>query len=638
MNLFRGGKMKAVIGNRLKSSSLCILLVPLIFLLSSCTQAATLPDVSADEVEKWQAAYDVDLDSEKIYQENIHLFDYDELLPLDVVEVESWEDGGVTFTDITYASPKGGRVPATIIEPPGPGPFAGIIMQHGLPSIRQSMFNAAKRYAKFGAVVIAIDAPFARPENADRMPLLFTEQDRADHIQLMVDLRRAVDYLVSKPNVDPNRLGYVGISYGAMAGGLFAGLEDRLQAYVLVVGDGGLVHHSMVEIEMKTPLEEMSEKEKKQWIDAMWPIESIHYVSHAKPAALLYQNGTQDRLVPSYLALIYQNAGSAPKTIKWYEGGHGLTFEHFLDQLAWMSQYIGITDVRSLPTVKLFLMNPAEDFILLNGHLRTTALVIDRFLLVWFAFVLGSIFFLAWDLWRITKASNRAKLNWLLAALFFGPLALWAYFYTNRNGDMADLSHTAIRKRTIRSTIWGVAGNLIGMIGVIGILEMEAFPDDLLYSISAFLLIPLIFGLPLLTRWALDKFTRERSEGGENRAAQRHAFWPILISTNMVLAVGCPLFAALIDKWLFRWYQSSSWNLGSPPFWAIASLAAITGAAIDYPTHLQMIKHGLLDWRISPPPDEPQKTKPSRLKVVGAVFISYLVLLACFWLAFYVIL
>jgi hypothetical protein len=424
-----------------------------------------------------------------------------------------------------------------------------------------------------------------------------------------------------------------------MAGGLFAGVEDRLQAYVLVVGDGGLVNHSMVEIEgMTTPLEEMSEEEIKQWIDGMWPIESIHYVSHADPAALLYQNGTQDRLVPSYLALDYQNAGSEPKTIKWYQGGHGLTFEHFLDQLAWMSQYVGITDIHSLPAVDLFLMDPAEDFILLSGHLRTTALVIDRFLLIWFASVLGSIFFLARDLWRITKASNRARLNWLSAALFFGPLALWAYFYTNRNGAVADSSRTALRKRTIRSTMWGVAGNLLGMIAASGILELEVFPDDEIAEISAFLLTPLIFGLPLLTRWALNKFTRERPEGGKNRAASRQAFWPILISTNVVLAVGVPIFVALIDKWLYPWYVSHSWNLGSPPYWAIASLVAFVGAAVDYPTHSWMIRHGLLDLGISSPPDDSHKTKPGRLKVVSAVLISFLILFAALWLTFEVIL
>jgi hypothetical protein len=228
----------------------------------------------------------------------------------------------------------------------------------------------------------------------------------------------------------------------------------------------------------------------------------------------------------------------------------------------------------------------------------------------------------------------------LLASLFFGPLALWAYFYTNRNGDVAASRRTALRKRAIRSTIWGVVGNLLGMVGAIGILEMEAFPGDVIYNSSASLLLltPLVFGLPLLTRWALDKFTQERFEGGENRAAQRHAFWPILISTNMVLAVGCPLFVALIDKWLFRWYQSSSWNLGSPPFWAITSLVAFMGVAMAYPTHLWMVKIGLLDWRIPLSHKDSPEMKPRSLKVVSAVLISYLILFVCFWLAFDVIL
>ena len=52
----------------------------------------------------------------------------------------------------------------------------------------------------------------------------------------------------------------------------------------------------------------------------------------------------------------------------------------------------------------------------------------------------------------------------------------------------------------MRSTIWGVAGNLVGMILAVGILEFEAFPADEIADISGFLLTPLLFGLPLLTR------------------------------------------------------------------------------------------------------------------------------------------
>jgi cephalosporin-C deacetylase-like acetyl esterase len=632
--------MRPIVGKKFKSLCLCLWLVLLFFMLSGCSQAISQPDASFEEIEEWQTYYGVELDSEKIFQENIHLFDYDQQLPLDIVEVGSWKEGDVTFTDITYASPKGGRVPATLIEPPGSGPFAGVIIQHGLPSNRQAEYKIGKLYADMGAVVIAIDAPFARPENENRFPLLFTEQDREDQIQLIVDLRRAIDLLATRQNVDPNRLAYIGVSYGGMIGGLLAGVEDRLQSYVLVVGDSGLVNHHMIGIEgMITPLDEMTEEEKKQWIDTMWPIEPVHYISHAKPAALLFQNGIKDVLVPSHLALNYQNAGSDPKTVKWYESGHSLPFEHFLDQLEWMSQYIGITNVRDLPAVNLLLMDPAEDFILFNSHLRTTALVIDRLMLIWFVLVAGSFLYLAWDLWSKTKPSMGAKLNWLLAVLFLGPLGLLAYFLSYRKDVLSGSNSTTIWKRAIGSTAWGVAGNLVGMIGAIGI--FEALPsDDIIYN-----LLPLTFliivGLPLFTGWVINRVTRlGYKQDLNNQITSRRSFLSELVSTNMVVAVGALIFAVLVNKWLYPWYPSPGWNLSSPPFWAIASIVACVGAITAYPAHLWMIRHSMLAWGVSSLSDDPQKTgpKPSKLKVWSVVFISYILLFVSFGLIFGVIL
>ena len=54
---------------------------------------------------------------------------------------------------------------------------------------------------------------------------------------MIIDLRRAVDLLASRSDVDPERIAYLGVSYGGMMGGLLASIEDRLQAYVLIVGD-----------------------------------------------------------------------------------------------------------------------------------------------------------------------------------------------------------------------------------------------------------------------------------------------------------------------------------------------------------------------------------------------------------------
>ena len=270
------------------------------------------------------------------------VFAYDSQAPLDIQEVSRRQEEDVTIIDLTYASPMGGRVPATLVIPDGAGPFAGMLYQHGMPSTRQPMIPAAVNYARMGAVVLLIDAPFARRPNGMSASVTMTEQDRREQIQLIVDLRRGVDMLISRQDVDPERLAYVGISYGGAMGGLLAGVEDRLKAYVLQVGDGGLVTH-VTGSEDRAEWLARPEDVRRQWVAWMWPIEPIHYVGCASPAALLFQNGTLDAAVPPVDGLRYQEAGSEPKAVCWYRAGHALDVTAYFDQAEWLSERIGIS-------------------------------------------------------------------------------------------------------------------------------------------------------------------------------------------------------------------------------------------------------------------------------------------------------
>jgi hypothetical protein len=55
-------------------------------------------------------------------------FDYDAGARLDVRITSSRSDGRVRISEPTYASPKGGRVPALLFVPSGGGPYAGLIV------------------------------------------------------------------------------------------------------------------------------------------------------------------------------------------------------------------------------------------------------------------------------------------------------------------------------------------------------------------------------------------------------------------------------------------------------------------------------------------------------------------------------
>jgi predicted esterase len=224
--------------------------------------------------------------------------------------------------------------------PEGPGPFAGILLMHGSSGSRETMLALAEDLVHTGAVVLTINAPSARIPGRDW--ITFTPLDREEQIQLMVDLRRGVDLLLQSEKVDPSRIGYVGYSYGAAMGGLLAGIEPRIKAYGLMVGDGGLVNHFTDEDSPVGGFEQFDLRMRERWLEAMEPIEPIYFVGHASPSALFFQNARYDRSVTEEDALAYQAAGSEPKKVQWYESGHGLPQQAYIDMVAWLAEQIGI--------------------------------------------------------------------------------------------------------------------------------------------------------------------------------------------------------------------------------------------------------------------------------------------------------
>jgi hypothetical protein len=83
-----------------------------------------------------------------------------------------------------------------------------MLIQHGMPNTRQPYIHWAAHFASRGAVVLLIDAPFAWRTGDLAQPMNYTECDRSEQIQLIIDLRRGIDLLLSRPDVDPERLAY----------------------------------------------------------------------------------------------------------------------------------------------------------------------------------------------------------------------------------------------------------------------------------------------------------------------------------------------------------------------------------------------------------------------------------------------
>ena len=268
-----------------------------------------------------------------------NLFAYNVNAPLNLQKTLESTSNGVEVSTISFNSPDGGSVTGMLFDPAARSSLRpGIVLMHGLPGNARQMAGYAMALAQYGAVVIAIDAPHAR---RDGQAVLFTDQDRAEQIQLIKDLQRAVDVLRARVNVDDDRIAYVGVSYGGAMGALFAGIERRIKTAVLVVADGGLVSHFTGQEDFNF-LSSLSCATRVAWFRAMTPIEPIRFIANAPPTTLLLQSGSSDNLVPAADARELHNVAPNPKTIRWYAAGHGLNQQALIDRHDWLQQQIGL--------------------------------------------------------------------------------------------------------------------------------------------------------------------------------------------------------------------------------------------------------------------------------------------------------
>jgi dienelactone hydrolase len=291
-------------------------------------------------------------------------FDYDPKAPLDIQEVGVAHRGTVAIHDISYASPKGGRVPAYLVVPDGKGPFAAVIWGHWyMPGSaflnRKEFLDEAVALAPAGVVSLLPDGPIARPgykeDNSD-----LSEQQITDRVQAIVDMRRGADLLLARSDVDPKRLAYVGHSYNAEVGAFLSGIGRRFKAFVLMAGT------MSDEITLKAKeVQEERQKVGPEKFDAFvakysW-LDQGKYVSHAAPAVVFLQYGSREQFLTPERDKEYAAVVSEPKRFKLYDAPHALNAEARRDRIAFLVEQLQLKPVSDVVVASIpDLVQPPE--------------------------------------------------------------------------------------------------------------------------------------------------------------------------------------------------------------------------------------------------------------------------------------
>jgi dienelactone hydrolase len=275
------------------------------------------------------------------------LFDYDTKQPLDLHDKVIENFNGGTLHDITYASPKGGPVGAYLVVPNGKGQFAAVLFGHWGNGTRAEFIPEAKLYARAGAVSLIPDYPWDRPQPWHKTPDHFDKPqlDREIEIQAVVDLRRGIDFLLARPDVDPKRLAYVGHSYGAQWGSILSAVDKRMKTSVLMAGVAEMADillrsddPGMVDFRKNQPAGQLE-----KYAQVTGDIDAIHFVGRASPIPLLLQFATYEQYFDKTSMQHYVVAASDPKKVLYYDTGHDLNDPQALeDRYDWLVNYINL--------------------------------------------------------------------------------------------------------------------------------------------------------------------------------------------------------------------------------------------------------------------------------------------------------
>jgi dienelactone hydrolase len=273
------------------------------------------------------------------------VFAYDAAKPLNLTIGQSETPApGVTVSEISYDSPKGGRVPGYLVVPSGKGPFPAIVYMHWGQGNRGEFLSEAVEMARRGAVGIMIDALYWRPDVPPPAKGKEAESERDNYIQMVVDLRRAVDVLVKRKDVDADRIGFVGHSLGATWGAPLAAAEKRFKILVLMGGlpkvppDWGDDSFYQQVQRATTPRAEFDKE-----AATLAPIEPERFAANTSPAKIYFQWAQHDMYISQKSADEYFKAVSGPKEQKWYFTSHEFNdAESKSDRASWLIHALGI--------------------------------------------------------------------------------------------------------------------------------------------------------------------------------------------------------------------------------------------------------------------------------------------------------
>lgn len=220
----------------------------------------------------------------------------------------------------------------SLFVPEGKGPFPGVVFYHGRGSSRKRYLEISKQFAEKGIMALAFD--FRGCGESDG---IFKEQTQRMGID---DARAGLEFLL-KQNVDKNRIGVMGTSFGGFVAAILMAEFDSVKS--LVLRAPAIFPEEIMDINV-ADLRVYSYIDRKKWLNSI----AYNGISKFKGNLLVIQSEKDDVVKDWIVKNYYDRAENALKRELFVQKGAGhslhatpdslkefyeLTFNWFLETL-----------------------------------------------------------------------------------------------------------------------------------------------------------------------------------------------------------------------------------------------------------------------------------------------------------------
>lgn len=264
-------------------------------------------------------------------------YEYDRAIPLkDSVKLIS-DTADYKLFNISFTSVHHQKVTGLLSLPKnGTAPLPVVMLMHGLGDHKAVDYVefGDQFFLKNGYAVLRLDVSDHGDRKKDVYEFDFTGKyrywSRNVISQTVFDLRRAVDFIETREELDPERIGYYGISLGGIIGTVFCGVEKRIKVPVIVLAGGQL------DLLFK---EKIASSEAKNFVSFIDP---MNFVEQISPRPLLMINAKNDEVVPPEMSKLLFERAKEPKEIIWYDAKHrdAPLDKVYGDGLQWFNTYL----------------------------------------------------------------------------------------------------------------------------------------------------------------------------------------------------------------------------------------------------------------------------------------------------------